>query len=98
MQTGANALRFHDQSLDLLLQQPLTISRTCRGSLSDHGPDARSHLEPALMNEVLYDLVSSVGMNLEVSRQSSYRRECLAALELSAQESLLRREHDLIKD
>jgi hypothetical protein len=50
------------------------------------------------MNEVLYDLVSSVGMNLEVSRQSSYRRECLAALELSAQESLLRREHDLIKD
>jgi len=55
VQAHADAARFDDELVDLVLEQPLAVARASLGLLRNGGADAGAHLEPALLDQVLDD-------------------------------------------
>src|SRR5215472_6211970 len=66
--------------------------------LSDYRADPWTRFKPALLNQMLNDLVRGVRMNLELGRKRPDRRKCLARLKLAADERFLRGKHKLVKN
>ena len=94
----SQALGFHHQLLQLLLQQPLLVTGTGLRRLGHHGADTRMNLKPPLLNEMLDDPVRGVVVDLQIGRQGPDGRKGLARPVIAADESLHRGEDDLIED
>jgi len=75
LKADADSLGFYDQLLDFLLQQPLAIPSTRFRWIRDNRANARMHLQPSLLNEVLHYLMGGVGMNLQLRRERTDRRK-----------------------
>jgi hypothetical protein len=90
--------RLHDQLFDFLLQQALAVASARPGGYGDDRADARMHFQPALLNQVLNDLMSRVGVDFQVGRQRTDRWERLTRLVFTTQECLLRGEQQLLDD
>lgn len=94
----SDALCFDSELFHFALQQVLTFSSARLGDRSNDRPNARTHFEPALLNQVLNDFMRRVGMNLELRSKRSDGRKRLARLQFPADERFLRGENELVKD
>ena len=98
LELHADAKRFHDELLDFVQQQPLPIAGAGRRARGDDGADSRLHFEPALLNQVLYDLVRRVGVDFQFGRERANGRKGLTRLKLTADKRLGRGKDDLVED
>src|SRR5262245_958871 len=94
----ADAHRFDDQLLDLVLEQALAIAGARLRRLRHHGSHARLRHQPALLDQVLNDLVRGVWMDLEVEREGAYGGEGFPGLQLAGQDGFDGGEADLVED
>jgi hypothetical protein len=89
---------FHDQLLDLLLKKALAIYGARGRQIRHDGAEPGPRYEESLLDQVLYHLLSCIGVDLQIGRERPHRREGLSGLKFSAHESLLRGVDDLIED
>ncbi len=88
-----HALRSDDKLLNLPLQKTLSVAGAGLWNLCDHRSNSRTHFEPALLDQVLYNFVGCVRVDLELDSERSNGGKCLARLKLATNKGPLYRKH-----
>src|ERR1700678_1567841 len=87
------ALRSDHKLLHLPLQKTLSVAGAGLWDLCYHRSNPRTHFEPALLDQVLYNFVGCVGVDFELYSERSNRGKCLARLKFATDERPLYREY-----
>jgi hypothetical protein len=93
-----HAFRLDYKLLDFALQKTLAVTRPRLWNLGHHRSNPGTHFEPALLDQVLYDFVRCIRVDLELDRERSNRWKRLARPEFTIDERPFDGKQQLIKD
>lgn len=93
-----DAFRFHDQLIDLIVQQAFLIAGAGARQFGHDGSDSGPDLEIPLVNQMLDDFMRGIGVNFEIGGERANGRKGLPGLKLAADKGFGGGEDHLIEN